>query len=177
MYKKCFIGAFAIAMIFTSGCTSLMGKNHQVCKGSLQSQPLTVVTRPHEFGVKVVGDSEGTASAFKILFWTVGGDRVDGMTMPVFGSGAYGSLETLACYRAAKENGGDAFYNVTTQRKKKNFLYIFQKADVKVTGKSLQITDLGDLSEERADMEINRTVPKKGVLGSGGILSALSLPF
>ena len=178
MYKTCFIGAFAVAMVFTSGCSSLMGKNHLVGSGGLNAQPMIVVSRPHEFGIKVIGDSEGSASTSKFLFFTVAGDQPDGMKMPVLGNGAKGSLETLACYRAAKANGGDAFYSINTQWNKKNVLYIFRTYDVKVTGKSLKITDLGDLSEERADKEVNRTVPKKGGLFSGGgFLSSLPLPF
>lgn len=140
-----------VAMSLVSGCSSLMGKNNLTSNGSLSSESMSITARPREFGLQMIGDCEGVATTEKFLFFTIKGDKAPNLRMPVYGNKSKGALETLACYRAAKSNGGDAFYSITTEWNKENVLFIYRKYRVKVKGKSLKLTDLGDLSEKRAD--------------------------
>lgn len=151
-------GSVVAALIaMSTGCSSLMTENYLTRNGSLAAQPMLVVTRPHEYSLDTLGDATGTARTEKFLFFTVAGDRPD-VTVPIIGKQARNGLETLACYRAAKSLGGDAFYAVSSEWERETyFLGIYRKAVVTVNGKSLKLKDIGELSPERADKEINRT--------------------
>lgn len=166
---------FALLMIITgclTGCSSLMDENYLTRNGGLASQPMMVITRPHEFGLEVVGDSTGTATTKKVLFFTISGDRPN-VTLPIVGTQSRSPLETLACYRAAQSKGGDAFFAVSSQWEKKNIMYVYQQQTVTVTGKSMKIKDLGELSAERADKPINREKDPSGSTKSTGFFGAL----
>lgn len=142
---------FGVAISMVSGCSSMMKKSHLTADGSLSSEAMTITARPREFGLEMIGDAEGSAATEKFLFFTIGGDKAGDVSMPVYGNKSKSGLETLACYRAARSQDGDAFYSVSTEWDKQNVLGIYRKYSVKVKGKVLRLSDLGDLSEERAD--------------------------
>jgi hypothetical protein len=146
--------AFAAAAMTTTGCASMMDTNYQTTKGALAAQPMTVLARPQEFGVDVLGDAKGEAKTTKLFGFTIEGDKPD-VSLPILGlfSSSKGAdpLETLASYRAAQTKGGDAFYHVTSEWDKFNVLFIYQRKSVQVTGKALKVKDLGTMSADRAD--------------------------
>lgn len=133
---------------------------------------MMVVARPIEFGMETLGDAKGTASVEKFLFFTISGDRPD-VSLPIVGKQSRDSLETLACYRAAQSKGGDAFYAISSEWEKMNLLGIYRKRSVTVTGKSMKIKDLGELSPERADKPINRTTDTSGSAKAVGFFKRL----
>ena len=149
MKKLLIAGALAGAAMSMSGCQSMMDVNHQTTTGSLAAESLTVVTRPQEFGVDVLGDTSGEASYEKVFFFTISGDKAK-TSLPIIG-GSDSPLEALAAYRAAKAKGGDAFYKVTTHEDSFNVLGIYSRKKVTVTGKALKVKDMGTLSADRAD--------------------------
>ncbi len=155
-----------------TGCSSLMNENYLTRNGGLASQPMMVIARPHEFGMEALGDAKGTASVEKFLCFTISGDRPD-VALPIVGRQSRDPLETLACYRAAQSKGGDAFYAVSSEWEKKNFLGIYRKRSVTVAGKSMKIKDLGELSPERADNPINRAVDTSGSAKDVGFFKRL----
>lgn len=152
-----------------TGCASLTSENYLVRNGSLASQPMLVVTRPQEFGLETLGDAKGSASVEKFLFFTIAGDKPDA-TLPIIGKQSRNPLETLACFRAAQSKGGDAFYAISSEWEKMNFLFLYRKQAVTVTGKSLKVKDLGPLTTERADMPINRTASDSDSIKKPGLI-------
>lgn len=161
-----------LPLVLLVGCSSLTSENYLTRNGVLGAQPMMVVSRPHEFGLEMAGDASGTASVEKFLFFTVSGDKPD-VTLPIVGKQSRDPLETLACYRAAQSKGGDAFLAVSSEWERKNFLFLYRKKSVTVKGKSLKITDLGQLSEERADKPINRTSDGAGSVQDVGFFKRL----
>ncbi|MCK5875259.1 MAG: hypothetical protein KAG82_11255 [Alcanivoracaceae bacterium] len=171
--KKIFLPVAAAAAITMTGCASMMDVNHQTSTGALSAEALSVVSRPQEFGVDVLGDTKGAAKTTKLFGFTIEGDKPD-VSLPIlsmFGStkGA-DPLETLAAYRAAQAKGGDAFYRVTTEWDKFNVLFIYQRKSVEVTGKALKVKDLGTLSADRADKRVQSGVEAKATKGFLGRL-------
>jgi hypothetical protein len=171
--KKILVPAAAAFAITLTGCASMMDVNHQTTTGALNAQPMTVLARPQEFGVDVLGDAKGKAQTTKLFGFTIEGDKPD-VSLPVFGmftsSKGADPLETLAAYRAAQAKGGDAFYRVTTEWDKFNVLFIYQRKSVEVSGKALKVKDLGTMSADRAD---KRADGGSAAAGSKGFLSRL----
>lgn len=148
--KHIAIALTVAAAAATTGCQNMAGMNHQITTGSLDAEPLRVMSREQEFGVEVVGNASGTAENRKFLFFTIGGDRIDA-SLPMYGSRGGSQLERLASLRAARSQNGDAFYLVTTETEKANILWIYRREKVSVSGKALRTKDLGTISAERAD--------------------------
>jgi hypothetical protein len=171
--KKIFLPIAVAATMSMTGCASMMDTNHQTTKGALSADALSVISRPQEFGVDVLGDTKGAAKTVKVLGFTIEGDKPD-VSLPIlsmFGSSKGADpLETLASFRAAKAKGGDAFYRVTTEWDKFSVGFIYQRKSVEVTGKALKVKDMGTLSADRAD---SRTKAGIEVKGSKGLLGSL----
>ena len=170
MMKAKWITLFPFVLL--TGCSSLMNESYPVRNSSLASQPMMIVSRPQEFGLETLGDATGSASIVKFLFFTIDGDRPDA-SLPIIGKQSRNPLETLACYRAAQSKGGDAFYAISSEWEKQNFLFLYRKQAVTVSGKSLKIKELGPLSTERADMPINRTTDTSDSIKKPGFISRL----
>lgn len=168
----------------TTGCTTFTKTPHINNAGGLADDAMQVVARPIEYGVEEVGDAEGTAAYQKILGFTVG-DTVGsgGILKGLFGSPDSGPLAELASHRAAKSKGGDGFYRVTTETEHFGIGFIYERVNIKVTGKALKLKNLGMMSQDRSDA-LSKAKASGGSLsisgggskgGSGGLLGIFGL--
>jgi hypothetical protein len=149
--KHHLLGAALVAAVISSGCTTMARTNHATDTAALSAQPLTVVTRPTEVAMELVGDASGTASTTHLLGFLIEGDRV-AQSLPVFGLVQKDdTLSRLAAYRAARDKGADAFYVLRTEEDATGVGFLFKKRTVTVHGRSYRLRDLGTMSPERAD--------------------------
>ncbi len=139
--------AAVLAVMLGSGCTSMNKKNFLTTKGSLASAPMTIVSRPTEFGMEVIGEGTGEASNERVLCFNTGPDKVSAK-IPLLGNVTGDPLEAIACYRAVEALNGDAFYIVKAERSTENFIVV-KRDKIKVKGKVLKIKDLGMISPDR----------------------------
>lgn len=153
MKKLILIGALAAMAAGTTGCASFSKTPHVNNTGGLSDEAMQVVARPIEYGVEEVGDAEGRASYQRILGIFTTGDTVGsgGLLQNIFGRPDSGPLAELASYRAAKSKGGDGFYRVTTETEEFSVPLLFERREIKVTGKALKLKNLGMMSQDRSD--------------------------
>lgn len=141
-------------MTILTGCTSIGRNPHIRENGSLDPEPVTIWSRPAEFGVQIIGDISGTAFTTRLFGFTVGGDSVQ-MANPyalLREGDTLGPLERVAAAHAIdSQPGADGIYVIQTSSSSTNIAWIYTNKSVTVRGKALKLEDLGYVSEERAD--------------------------
>ena len=119
--------------------------------GALSAQPMSIISRPTEYGIDEIGEAAGDANTSTVFWFITSGDSEE-TSFSIFGNKSGDPLENTAAYRAATGKGGDAFYetaaNVTTTS---TFFGFYKTKTIHVTGKALKLKHIGTLTEERAD--------------------------
>lgn len=137
-------------VLATTGCSTTKDRLNVAGDGSMKAEAMSIVSRPLEYGVTELGDSNGTASKTTILGFITLGDA-DEFSLPILGAGTKSGLEGAAAYRAATAKGGDAFFQVSSRTESSGIPGIYSKKTISVTGKALKLNHMGQLTAERAD--------------------------
>lgn len=142
-----------LSLSLATACSSVKQRVSANESAALAGEPISILTRPIEYGIEQVGDAQGSASSTTILGIFKMGDQSGGASglLSIFGAGSGDPLENTAAYRAATSIGGDAFYLLTSQEEESGVPGIFSKRTIRVTGKALKVQHLGPVDQQRTD--------------------------
>ncbi|MFW5742243.1 MAG: hypothetical protein ACOC2D_03125 [Spirochaetota bacterium] len=162
-------------LLVVSGCSTIDKRLAASANASLSPEPLTTWARPVEITFELGDDIVGEAAYQVILgiFKTgevpasAGGGLLSASTMllgSITGKQAQDPQINTAAYKAAQSAEADGIYVTGVEIQEDSFLQIYKRREITVRGKALNIVNLGQVDEARADnARYIRLLPDGGV--------------
>ena len=166
------IALLVVLLIATTGCSTVDKRLAASAEAALAPESPTTCARPVEITFELGDDIVGQAS-YQVILGTgeVPGSAGSGLlttsTMllgSISGKQAQDPQISTAAYKAAESAGADGIYVTGVEIEEDTFLRIYKRREITVRGKALNIVNLGQVDEARADnARYIRMLPDGGV--------------
>lgn len=169
------IALLVVLLVATTGCSTVDKRLAASAEAALAPEPLTTWARPVEITFELGDDIVGQAS-YQVIFGIFRTGEVPGsagsglLTASTMLLGSITGEQTkdpqinTAAYKAAESAGADGIYVTGVEIEEDTFLRIYKRREITVRGKALNIVNLGQVDEARADnARYIRMLPDGGV--------------
>lgn len=168
------VAAVLLAVGMFAGCSTVDKQAAAMAEAGLMPEPLRTWSRPVEISFEFAGDVEGVAS-YQVVLGVFKTGEVPSSARGLLSASTFllGNITgdqvsnpeiSTAAFKAAESAEADGIFVTGVQIEEDSFLWLYKKRTITVTGKALNIVDLGQVDEGRSDnARYLRLLPQGGI--------------